>query len=102
MQRCEHHTPVDMLASATFICCCRVQPGQGEPGRGCWWLQRLKSTCLSCCARAGDITIGAQNSTIEYGAQLVDYIRIRLAGVADNFSKSPQPVRRTPRMLHGH
>ena len=58
--------------------------------------------CLSCCARAGDITIGTQNSTIEYGAQLVDYIRIRLTGVADNLNKSPQPVRRTPRRLHGH
>lgn len=43
-----------------------------------------------------------QNSTIEYGAQLVDYIRIRLAGVADNSNKRPQPVRRLPRMLHGH
>ena len=55
-----------------------------------------KNICLSRCPCAGDITIGAQNSTIQYGAQLVDYIRIRLTGVADNFNKRPQPVRRSP------
>ena len=47
---------------------------------------------------AGDIQIGVQNSTIQYGAQIVDFIRIRLTGVADNFGRDPQPVRCSPCM----
>ena len=49
---------------------------------------------------AGDIQIGVQNSTIQYGAQIVDFIRIRLTGVADNFDKDPQPVRCSPCMSY--
>lgn len=63
-----------------------------------------KENPIACCAMChpvslcgpvpGDIQISSQPDMkgIEYGGQLVTFIRIRLTGIADNFNKSPQPV----------
>ena len=97
--RCSH-LPVRLPAGR--LCCCACSSGIENQARVAGGCSALTSICLSCCACAGDIEIGVQNSKIEYGAQLVEFIRIRLAGVADNFDKKPQPVRRSTRLLHGH
>ena len=60
--------------------------------------QGFRGTLSRVTVYAGDIQIGVQNSTIKYGAQIVDFIRIRLTGVADNFGRDPQPVRCSPCM----